>query len=59
MTKIPYFQEVVIMSFECEHCGNHNNEIKSAGPVQSQGVRIELEVKKKVCETCLTRKKTF
>ncbi|CAB3996121.1 zinc finger ZPR1 [Paramuricea clavata] len=35
------------MSFECPHCGNKNNEIKSAGPVQSQGHRIELKVTKK------------
>ncbi|XP_028401947.1 zinc finger protein ZPR1-like [Dendronephthya gigantea] len=46
MTKIPYFHEVVIMSFECQHCGNRNNEINSAGPVQSQGIRIEIKVAK-------------
>ena len=44
MTKIPFFHEVVVMSFECSHCGNRNNEIQSAGPVQSQGARIELKV---------------
>ena len=48
MTKIPHFHEVVIMSFECPHCGNKNNEIKPAGPAQSQGVRIDLKVSKKV-----------
>lgn len=48
MTKIPYFHEVVIMSFECQHCGNKNSEINSAGPVQSQGIRIEVKVSKKV-----------
>lgn len=48
MTKIPYFREVVLMSFECPHCGNKNNEIKSAGPVQPQGAKIELKVTNKV-----------
>ena len=48
MTKIPFFHEVVVMSFECLHCGNRNNEIQSAGPVQSQGARIELKVTKNV-----------
>ena len=48
MVKIPYFQEVVIMSFECGHCGNRNNEIQSVGPVQTHGIRIEVRVTKEV-----------
>jgi ZPR1 zinc-finger domain len=31
LTSIPYFKEVIIMSFRCEHCGASNNEIQSAG----------------------------
>ena len=34
LTAIPYFREVVIYSFRCEHCGETNNEIQSAGKIQ-------------------------
>ncbi|TDL26752.1 zf-ZPR1-domain-containing protein [Rickenella mellea] len=38
LTSIPYFGEVVLMSFRCEHCGTQNNEIQSAGPVRESGI---------------------
>ncbi|KAH8386819.1 hypothetical protein KR093_002795 [Drosophila rubida] len=44
-TKIPFFREVVLMSFKCEHCGYTNNEMQSASEIQKSGVRIELDVK--------------
>lgn len=34
LTSIPYFREVIIMSFRCEHCGTENNEIQSAGSIR-------------------------
>ncbi|CAE7112307.1 unnamed protein product [Rhizoctonia solani] len=37
LTNIPYFKEVIIMSFRCEHCGNENNEIQSAGTIREMG----------------------
>ncbi|CUA70664.1 hypothetical protein RSOLAG22IIIB_04260 [Rhizoctonia solani] len=37
LTNIPYFKEVIIMSFRCEHCGNENNEIQSAGTIRELG----------------------
>ncbi|KAG9108042.1 nucleolar zinc-finger protein, partial [Ceratobasidium sp. 392] len=37
LTHIPYFKEVIVMSFRCEHCGNQNNEIQSAGTIREQG----------------------
>ncbi|KIY66478.1 zf-ZPR1-domain-containing protein [Cylindrobasidium torrendii FP15055 ss-10] len=37
LTKIPFFQEVVVMSFRCEHCGATNNEIQSAGTIRKEG----------------------
>ncbi|KAH8400465.1 hypothetical protein KR222_000955 [Zaprionus bogoriensis] len=43
-TKIPFFREVVLMSFKCEHCGYTNNEMQSASEIQKSGVRIELSV---------------
>jgi len=37
LTYIPYFREVIVVSFFCNHCGNRNNEIQSAGQIQPKG----------------------
>ncbi|KAI9464535.1 zf-ZPR1-domain-containing protein [Lactarius psammicola] len=37
LTSIPYFHEVIVMSFRCEHCGLSNNEIQSAGVIRPEG----------------------
>lgn len=37
MTYIPYFKEVLVASFMCDHCGERNNEIQSAGQIQEKG----------------------
>ncbi|KIM74697.1 hypothetical protein PILCRDRAFT_828020 [Piloderma croceum F 1598] len=37
LTSIPYFREVIVVSFRCEHCGNTNNEIQSAGEIRPEG----------------------
>ncbi|CAO1613281.1 unnamed protein product [Sympodiomycopsis kandeliae] len=37
MTYIPYFKEVLVASFLCDHCGERNNEIQSAGQIQEKG----------------------
>ncbi|KAH9992778.1 zf-ZPR1-domain-containing protein [Russula compacta] len=37
LTSIPYFHEVILMSFRCEHCGFSNNEIQSAGVIRPEG----------------------
>ncbi|KAI9923081.1 hypothetical protein PsorP6_000250 [Peronosclerospora sorghi] len=47
LTMIPYFREVILMSFECEHCGFKNSEVQFGGKVQEQGTRIELELTEK------------
>ncbi|KAF9221441.1 zf-ZPR1-domain-containing protein [Gyrodon lividus] len=44
LTSIPYFKEVIVMSFRCEHCGAANNEIQSAGIVREHGVTYTLKV---------------
>ncbi|WFD32531.1 nucleolar zinc-finger protein [Malassezia sp. CBS 17886] len=36
-TYIPYFREVIVMSFSCPHCGNRNSEIQSAGEIHPKG----------------------
>jgi zinc finger protein len=35
LTSIPFFREIIVMSFRCEHCGWQNNEIQSAGTIRS------------------------
>jgi zinc finger protein len=37
LTSIPFFREVIVMSFRCEHCGNTNNEIQSASTIRDKG----------------------
>ncbi|KAI0788815.1 zf-ZPR1-domain-containing protein [Abortiporus biennis] len=37
LTSIPFFREVIVMSFRCEHCGFNNNEIQSAGTIRPEG----------------------
>lgn len=44
LTLIPYFREVILMSFECDHCGFKNSEVQFGGKVQEQGAKIELDV---------------
>ncbi|OAA49012.1 zinc finger protein zpr1 [Beauveria brongniartii RCEF 3172] len=44
LTSIPYFREVIIMSFSCEQCGFHNNEIQPAGTIQPKGTHYELRL---------------
>ncbi|CAE6466656.1 unnamed protein product [Rhizoctonia solani] len=60
LTNIPYFKEVIIMSFRCEHCGNENNEIQSAGMIRELGTlytarildRSDLDRQLVKAETC-------
>ncbi|KAH7696162.1 Zpr1-PA, partial [Aphelenchoides avenae] len=33
-TRIPFYKQVILMSFACEHCGFQNNELQSGEPVQ-------------------------
>eukprot|EP01136_Pigoraptor_vietnamica_P022833 Opistho-1_new@6229 len=45
LTKIPFFKEVILMAFECPHCGYKNNEVQSGGMIQEKGIRVTLHVK--------------
>ncbi|KAG0670350.1 nucleolar zinc-finger protein [Maudiozyma exigua] len=47
LTSIPYFREVVIMSFECPHCGFKNSEIQPASSIQEKGSKYSLKVENK------------
>ena len=44
LTKIPFFREVIVSSFTCDHCGNKNAELQPAGRIQDKGVRYEVNV---------------
>ncbi|KAH9500370.1 nucleolar zinc-finger protein [Bulinus truncatus] len=44
LTKIPFFREVIVSSFACEHCGNKNAEIQPGGKIQDRGVSYKLHV---------------
>lgn len=44
LTRIPFFREVVLMSFSCPHCNFQNSEIQSAGEIQQRGVRFSFKV---------------
>lgn len=44
LTSIPYFREVIIMSFECPHCGFKNNEIQPATEIQEKAVRYTVQL---------------
>ncbi|XP_059612173.1 zinc finger protein ZPR1 [Phlebotomus argentipes] len=45
LTRIPFYREVILMSFECEDCGYRNNEIQSGGEIADRGCKITVEVK--------------
>ena len=36
-TYIPYFREVIVVSFSCPYCGCRNSEVQSAGMIQEKG----------------------
>lgn len=42
LTKIPYFREIILMSFYCEHCHFKNTEVQPAGEIQEQGSKYTL-----------------
>lgn len=44
-TKIPFYKEVVVMSFSCKQCGWDNNELQPAGCIQERGVRYVTTVR--------------
>jgi len=44
-TKVPFFREVIIMSFECPDCYYRNSEVTFGGEIQAKGVRISCSIK--------------
>ena len=44
LTRVPFFKELVVGSFHCQHCNYKDSEINSAGRIQDKGVKIVLSV---------------
>jgi len=40
IASIPYFKEIIIMAFNCQHCGYRNTEIKQGGGISEKATRI-------------------
>ncbi|KAI3824397.1 hypothetical protein L1987_05859 [Smallanthus sonchifolius] len=45
VTKIPYFQEVIVMASTCDACGYRNSELKAGGAIPAKGKKVTLVVK--------------
>ncbi|EXJ94114.1 zinc finger protein [Capronia coronata CBS 617.96] len=44
--KIPYFKDILLESFSCEHCGWENKTVKSAGEIQPTGTKYSFRLDK-------------
>lgn len=44
LTKIPFYKEIILMSFECEACGCKNNEVQSGDRMQEKGTIIKCTI---------------
>ncbi|KAH3766532.1 nucleolar zincfinger protein [Pelomyxa schiedti] len=42
LTKVPFFREIILMAFSCEHCGYESTEVQYGGEIQPKGVRYTL-----------------
>ncbi|CAN6485414.1 unnamed protein product [Victoria cruziana] len=45
ITKIPYFQEVIVMASTCDSCGYRNSELKPGGAIPDRGKRITVQIR--------------
>jgi zinc finger protein len=52
LTKIPFFQDIVVISFSCPHCGYRNNEIQAAATLEDYASKVTLRV---ICKEDLER----
>lgn len=39
LTQIPFFRQIIISSFSCDHCGFKDSEVQSAGEIQPRGAK--------------------
>ena len=45
LTKIPFFKDIIVMSFSCPHCGYRNTSLEDAKELAPQGIHFVLTVK--------------
>ena len=43
LTEIPFYKQVVVISFYCEHCGFSNNELQPASEIQEDAICYTLK----------------
>ena len=41
---VPYFKQILLESFSCDHCGFKNNTVKSAGAIQEKGTKYTFKL---------------
>lgn len=46
LRKIPFFKDIVVISFLCEHCGFRNHEFTPLTPLAPKGIKLSLKVSK-------------
>ena len=46
LRKIPFFKDIVVISFLCEHCGYKNHEFTPLNPLADRGIKLSLKVSK-------------
>lgn len=46
LRNIPFFKDIVVISFECDHCGFRNHEFMPIAPLAERGVKLSLKVSK-------------
>ena len=57
LTEIPFFKQVVVMSFECPHCHYQNNELQPAQQIAERGVRVSVKcTSPQVCPHLFSKK---
>jgi len=42
--EIPFFKEIIVMAFTCEHCGYRSSDVKTGGGVSDHGKKMTLKV---------------
>ncbi|KAL3479308.1 ZPR1 zinc-finger domain-containing protein [Aspergillus californicus] len=48
LLRVPFFRDIILESFECEHCYFKDNSVKSAGQIQEKGSVYTLDVQNEV-----------
>jgi zinc finger protein len=43
-TKIPFFKEIIVMAFDCQHCGYRSSEVQPGQQLANEGIHIQVTV---------------